>query len=642
MLIKEIFLQSIGPFLKSRRFQFEEGTNVILGPNGVGKTTLYIAIQSLFNSEVFFKNKDLLKPWIPQDDPARIGIIFERNERVFKLIKDLEKNSSALFERINNKFTGIAKGTEIEDFFVDDLDFPLGNDFISSSFIADTFTISPIINKNNSEFSNDPWSDSTDQYDDFAGEERKNPEERLEELNNELQTAEKIEEKEFKLEGLEKKLFEIKEQLGEIEELQSNINKVTGFLQKNSELQNFPTDFESKIKNLKDSEREIDIIEEELTIEEENFTEEMTELKNYKKYHKDPIFDIIVLITLSGFILPFVTTFIPGWAVFFGLGGLATSIYWVILKYPAKEKNIKNIELEHQKSLQPKRNKLAAIKNELDTINDITGSLGIKDTNELIILIKRFYSAINKKNEMEELLKYKKDELDFDSLDKQREELTRDIENTKEELENIGRPTMDIVTLKQEIKKLEKSLGRTQVSEDIYQQNEESYSDGFGFNNEKENNTPPEYKKLLENGLKLSRHPESTFIGYVRDNFEKYLMFLSNKRFVKQQIDENFDISCSFRATDKEVTWETLSQGDLNTIYFALFFAVEDILATTRNLPLILDNSFIYFDDKTFVQILKLIKKLSVKTQVVLLNRRELSSKIASKVIKLETVDELI
>ena len=68
--------------------------------------------------------------------------------------------------------------------------------------------------------------------------------------------------------------------------------------------------------------------------------------------------------------------------------------------------------------------------------------------------------------------------------------------------------------------------------------------------------------------------------------------------------------------------------------------AVQDVIASTRSLPVILDNSFIWFDDKSFIQLLKLIKKISGKIQVILLNRREISAKIADKVIKLEPLNE--
>src|SRR3989338_8041071 len=91
MAISSIRLQNFRSY-SDESFEFEEGVNIIVGPNGSGKTNLLEAILVLASGGSY-RARDLQliqfgKPW------ARLDGQFEKHQRTLKLV--LQKPSSSI------------------------------------------------------------------------------------------------------------------------------------------------------------------------------------------------------------------------------------------------------------------------------------------------------------------------------------------------------------------------------------------------------------------------------------------------------------------------------------------------------------------------------------------------------------------
>src|SRR5687767_1932081 len=91
MIIKTIALH---PFagVQNKSFRFEAGLNVVCGPNDIGKSTLFRAIESVFFLDIKLKSNTieggLLKQFIPiGGDHASVTVEFEDDNKAYKLHK---------------------------------------------------------------------------------------------------------------------------------------------------------------------------------------------------------------------------------------------------------------------------------------------------------------------------------------------------------------------------------------------------------------------------------------------------------------------------------------------------------------------------------------------------------------------------
>lgn len=631
MELKEFFVQSVGPFYSATKFSFKKGLNVIYGRNGTGKTTLSVTLLSLFDEEFSLKNREKLKPWVPQDTPPRAGIIFTRENRVFKYLKDFESGGSILQEKKDGKFTPVARGKEIENLFIDELDLPIAGDLREMIYIPEKIEFPVTVESSTPAFESSPFEGFEMASEPHPSENR---EERLKILKEELERAERIEELEFKMEGLEQKLFDLNEKVGEIKEIEKEVEKLNAFINKYSEIQNFPVDFKEKLEKVKDLEREAEELEEELKEKEEELGEEVESIKSsFKKYQRDPKFIAAVVVTLLGFILPNVTH-LPGWFVFFGLGGIVFTVYLITVFYPSHEKTIKEKEENAKTILDEEKKKIKSIRDEVKVFYELGEYLGVSDPKEIGKLIDGFWASVRKREELEKELQRKKEEINYEEVEEKRREIEEEISRIKEELQELGRPTMDINTLKQEIAKLE---GKKEAPETTPDVGFSTFSDqGFEAMPVEENNEAPQvFKKLLQLGEKLSRRTTDQLIAGVQDRFDRYLTFLSNRRFIKATIEEDYSITFTCAPADREVRWHLLSEGDLMIIYLALYLSIVELVSLNRNLPLIVDNSFSQLDDSTFTLLLKLLRKMGEKIQIILFSGREIALKAAHHSLKL-------
>lgn len=91
--------------------------------------------------------------------------------------------------------------------------------------------------------------------------------------------------------------------------------------------------------------------------------------------------------------------------------------------------------------------------------------------------------------------------------------------------------------------------------------------------------------------------------------------------------NKNFDIKVLSKEKGDFVLPDQLSLGALDQIFLSLRIALSRIITSKREVPLILDDPFAYFDDLRKKRALNLIRELSDKIQIVIMSCHELEVK---------------
>jgi len=147
------------------------------------------------------------------------------------------------------------------------------------------------------------------------------------------------------------------------------------------------------------------------------------------------------------------------------------------------------------------------------------------------------------------------------------------------------------------------------------------------------NNTKLEYWADRKNSLELAK---STIIKISKEIHNEVAPIINNKvaniitkitddKYREIRINDNLDISVIDPSTKQMVGIDNLSGGTIDQLYFSLRFAILTSMSEDK-FPLLLDDSFIQYDDRRLTNILNILIDISQKRQVVLFTcqKREL------------------
>ena len=112
----------------------------------------------------------------------------------------------------------------------------------------------------------------------------------------------------------------------------------------------------------------------------------------------------------------------------------------------------------------------------------------------------------------------------------------------------------------------------------------------------------------------LSVQMQSRIGDRLKQQMSKTLSSLTNGRYLQVNMDENLRIC--LHTADEYVPLEQVSRGTIEQAYFALRMAAMDVLCGEEELPVILDESFAFYDENRLKETLKWLAEN--RTQVLL------------------------
>lgn len=114
----------------------------------------------------------------------------------------------------------------------------------------------------------------------------------------------------------------------------------------------------------------------------------------------------------------------------------------------------------------------------------------------------------------------------------------------------------------------------------------------------------------------------------------QYFALLTNGRYIKVAINDQLQV---VKADGTSVAVEYLSRGTAEQLYFALKLAFVEQIADEIELPILIDDAFVNFDLQRIDNIVKLVRNLSAKTQVIVFTQNlQLAKMLTDNITKLE------
>lgn len=568
MRINNLRINSFGK-LENRDLEFGK-FNLIYGDNEAGKSTLLNYIMHMFygmnKSKSLKSNSDYDRfcPWNSNDFSGQINYDLDDGSN-YRVYRDFDKKETYIYDKNN---------TEISNLF--SVDKKLGNQFLLDQIKLDRDLLEKtfVINQNSLKVL------------------KNDRDELIQKISNLIESGSE----EISYEKLQKKLGNLQlENVGSDRSSDRPYNIAKEKFEKNSSEINYLknvnddkyvinkkiSDVDEKIEinaekiesvNIaKNKFKEFNLINEKIKLKEEYYIDESYDEINHK--NNKMIFVILGIIFLVLFIFNFLE--IKNNLINFILSGLfLLNIFSYFVINSFKRKNIKKITLNNKQKIYDEikdekiilKNNIEKFKNEL--INQYGNYVERYFNNDIDII---YNELINEKNSL--ILERKKLELEYSNILPKLERyvnLVEEQEILKDELINLAK----------------KNAG---------------YSIA---------------KKLLEEAyVEIKNSVTPKFF----DNLSDVVKTITNGKYVKVYVNDEIEVEDYL---GKIYSIDKLSFGTIEEIYFSLRVSIA-LMISEEKFPIILDESFVYFDDNRLRSILNYLYSLDNQIIILSSNKRE-------------------
>lgn len=580
--------------IKNKEINLDNNINIIYGKNEQGKTTILKFISSMFYG--ISKNKngkdiadfDKYKPWSGEDFSGKLMYSLNNGEK-FEIYREFGKKNPKIY---NEKYEDISKNFNIDknkgnEFFFEQTNID-ENIFNSSTFIEQKEIIlnsndrRNIIQKISNLISTGENNTSYKKTIDKLNKKY------IEEIGTDRTIGRPLNIVKNKIENINKKIKEIKNNEKNKEQINYKKDKI------NNEIINLENENNllNEIKKIKEKNK---IIEEQIKIKNNLINENKNKIKikekninennkENKKINKKLIilFFILLILLCFNFIVKINLKIKIIFCVLI-LIGIIFNIFLII-----KNKNkLKNNKINNEKNI---INKI--IKELEEDINNLLKKINEENKNTEKLLLQKYKNKINEKiilensnknlDEIEKIIKNtneKYNNLKFEKyqIEIQEENINSQIEekiNLEEQLENLKDEEQEILKLAQAIELAKNVL-------------EKSY-------NKMKNNITP---KFTENLLKNAQ-------GIIGEKY-KNIIFNEEEGLTVELENGNYKNAM------------LLSTGTIDQLYLALRLAVLQEVSK-ENMPIILDETFAYFDEERLKNILTYLNENFKENQIII------------------------
>ena len=628
MKIKKIKINNYG-ILENKEINFEKNINIIYGKNESGKSTLLNYIKNIFYG--ISKNKngreisdyDKYKPWGKEDFSGKINYELDSGEE-FEIFRDFNKKNPKIF---NSELEDISKSFDIvkkEGIQV----------LYNQTNVDETMFKSTLLS-----MQQEVKLDSQDQnillqkLANLAGTGEDNlsykkmidklNKKQLEEIGTDRSQGRPINIIRDKIKKIEIVLKELqlyqndKETLGKqidicnikISELEAQLDLVRRYniiILCNQQEQN---KVNIKKEYIKEKNRKLEEL-----IDEKNALEKNINLNNqkniinksnkikYKKYIS--IILLILIINILVFILN-KNYFENKLINIFNCLIIPFYLITIFILEKNKYKKIKNkIKIENKRI----NEEINLLEKQIEILKEEKNKIEVEVENEQLKIDNKIEMEVEKiKNEFKEKIDINKylEKLEENNLDNQVYKLQEEINKYRLEVQSIKiqeedktKKLEDISSLKEEYELLKEELKELEVKNEAINLAKEFFNKAYI---KMKNNITPKFTENLSNNIANISNNKYTKVGL---NEEKGLI-------VENEYGEY-------------ISAERLSVGTIEQLYLSLRLSMIDELSNER-MPILLDESFAYFDDTRLENILKFLSKKMNKHQIIIFTctRRE-------------------
>ena len=598
MRIKKIKINNFGK-LKNQEIEFKNGINVIYGENESGKTTLLKFITGMFYGMSKNKNKqkmsdyDKYMPWKGEEFSGSITYILDNNQE-YQVYRDFTKKNPQIFDKSGNdvsKMYTVDKtyGNQyfLEQTKVDQELFNMSQVIMQQEVKLDEKKQNTLIQKASNIMST---GEDDVSYQKVLAKLNKIQAEEIGTLKSPTKPLYILEKKIDELNNRKKELEEIEPLENEIEDEKDEITnklddakKELEILQELQKLQNDEKLEEEKINVNKSAKNEIEL-------QKENIEENINQIELEKKV-KTPIttYIISVLLTIIGIIMYLINKKTIGISLL--VIACAITLISLIINI-IKNKNIKQNNEQKNKQLERLKTKLELLENEIkdkekliiEREEDIKAKIDLQKSN-----LKNQYSKIQNSDNL--LIK----KLENDNVI-QKQNLINEL---KLELTKLEMKQREITNKLEDSAKIQEELEAIQ----------EEYEDLLNYNESIEI-----AKEALESAyIEMRENVTPKFTVDLSNAIDK----ITNGKYKKVKVNQENELMVE-TADGKYVKADALSTGTIDELYLSLrISSINELIE--ENMPIILDETFAYFDRKRLENVLEFLSDNYQNRQIIIL-----------------------
>ena len=585
MKIEKIQINGFGK-LENKNIELSDGINIIIGKNESGKSTLLKFINSMLYG--ISKNKrgknisDLEKyrPWNLENYSGKIKYKLD-NKNEYEIFRNFKNKELKIYNNYGDDITplfNVEKNKEIPFFYeqtkIDEDLFINSTEIIQKEIQIDktnqNLIIQKISNLATTGDDNISYKKSLEKLNKKQLEEIGTERSQDRPINKIVNKIEKLKNEKKELEKYEDEKYEIENENNLIKNKINELNINLEFLNKLKKIKNIYLEEKNKININKE------IIEEynKKINNEEIEKEKINNLKNKINYKKIKINKFIFLELFLLIIFILINLNIKN--KLFNLIYIFLLIQILIYFYKKNKlkNNYKNQKKEFNLNLEKINNEINLLnenKNEkIKELNNLEKEIENKIKNELINnnLDTNNYEQIIYNEEIEEKINLINNEINKNKLEEHKLEL--DKENIFPKIDRISNIEEELEYSKEELKELKNNNEIIEIAKEYLEK---------AYKNMKENVTPKFSKELSETISKIS-----------------------NGKYKNIKIADN-DIMVEIE-NGNYVSANWLSVGTIDQLYFSLRMAILKEVSK-ENLPIFLDESFVYFDKNRLINTIK-------------------------------------
>ncbi len=698
MKLMELFVQGFGQFGTQRTINFKDGVNIIIGPNESGKSTLHNAILA----SLFAPSKaelDSCYSW-SNPDVCKVKLTYQTsNGEVYRILRDLKSKKVLIEKQDGADFTEVTRSEkEAKKIISDHVGFPEKRVFENTVCVTQgemaalkektaikqiKDIISNLITGTEDTSANKAIEILDKKIKEIDGGPRSNG--LLDEINSEIKdnnsSLEEAKRKEISALDLKEKQKTIEEKivskvsyLKKYESIKIKYDAIKKLQDENSNKKEVLQNLMNNIQKVKDINKEIEGIEEELEkfsgyekISNETISDikslenkknelqtEMITIKEKLNKEQDALNRskpkiscnflysgiIILLISLLGFFLV---------NSLFIIGILIGIILIVFHTIKSKSSNVIAIQTRIEQfgsDLHEKESSIENLSKQIESYYITLPSRNPKELSEkLDIYIRKGQKRTNLESQKEVLLGNNK----LDELEKKKDSFLIEMGKNDTRLEELG----DLNLSAEEQIQLQKLSGLKNEIDELKQQKQNIIGKLSTMDIEKssiELEEGIEYKKEQVNRLQerskalkiarellqeVSTEIQKQMAPELEDKANNILNEITSNKYSEIYIDHNFDIRVMSPEKKEIIKPDYLSSGAKDQLYFALRVATSDALSKSVNPPLILDEPFGSFDSGRRELTISLLKKLSKTCQIILMTHDDYYKTNVDNIIEL-------
>ena len=418
-----------------------------------------------------------------------------------------------------------------------------------------------------------------------------------------------VKEEQFKLQDEIGQLEEFKEKQYEIEELKQNLEdeivneeeklKLIKELKQVKDKEKIDSQKIEFNKNIINSNNEkIDILEKEKEKKEQELKEIQPVKKEESKKTKNTLSVVCAIIAIIFVVLAIV--FKDNTALLITMCILAgASFIGTIISFIMHNKNINRLENKVKKEINNANAQKQEIQNEINIINSQIELLEKSNEEQERKIYEQENEISNKnKNEIQRLQDEYGIEVDYNNLANDVNTMQESINKLKLELHTLELDKNNITPKLEKLSQMEEELEELNEREKSLISNNESFELA---------------KEVLQKAYtKMKENVTPKFTENLSKNIEK----ISNGKYKNVKINDEEGIIVE-KENGEYVSCEKLSIGTIDQLYMSLRFgAIKEL--SSENMPIILDESFAYYDEERLENILKYINSEFNKNQIII------------------------